>query len=204
MLEYKMNPYYEVDKKAITDILNQKLTHNRERVALMRFFESVAQAYGSPDNEKRLVDLFDMLMDEQANPAHVCSLMFCFMVTPAKMARLPNRERITSYIGHKLAGLDYSARQGLQPSPVACRTADPVDDTPNISLDTLTKLQALCEEHKSWLQRMTRTTDFNPMNHPTSAALRERDAIRSQLTSLATPDVIEALVAIAMKARGEK
>lgn len=203
-----MNPYYEVDKKAITDILDQKLTHNRERVALMRFFDSVLKTYGNPDEEKRLVDLFDMLMDEQANPMHICSLMFCFMLTPVKLRRLPNNARIMDYIGHKLAGLDYSAHHSLKPAAAVQQTldrllADPVAETPAVSLDTLTQLQTLCEEYESWLQRMARTENFNPKNHPTPRSLRERDTIRLKIQALATPEVILELVKIAKKERGE-
>lgn len=75
---------------------------------------------------------------------------------------------------------------------------------PQPSHAKLVELKALCGEYDEWFTRMreiSKTAD--PKNHPTNSQLRERDAIRVKINELATPDVISALVSIAMKERGE-
>ena len=75
---------------------------------------------------------------------------------------------------------------------------------PGVSMDTLRGLKDLCADYADWLDRMRVLAPMaDPKNHPDSRQLRERDAIRVKINELATPDVISALVRIAMKERGE-
>lgn len=73
-----------------------------------------------------------------------------------------------------------------------------------VGMNTLRELKGLCSEYEDWLDRMHELAPTaNPKNHPTTQQLRERDAIRLKINNLATPNVISALVRIAMKERGE-
>lgn len=73
-----------------------------------------------------------------------------------------------------------------------------------VSTDTLRELKGLCIEYEDWLARMCELAPTaNPKNHPASHQLRKRDAIRAKINTLATPDLVLALVHIAMKERGE-
>lgn len=73
----------------------------------------------------------------------------------------------------------------------------------DVDLHTLRQLKELCSDYGDWLKRMNAALPTaNPKNHPNRNQLQERDSIRDQINTLATPDVIAKLVGFVMNERG--